>query len=194
MRARKRRSCSSLPDFEPDLDQYGAAVDDKLLDFGTKLEEALVLRGVDEAHHIFDAGAIVPATVEDHDFAAGGKARNVALDIHLALFAVARRRQRHDAEDARADALGDRLDRAALAGRVAALEYDDDPRFVRFDPVLQSGKARPEACAAPSHNPCVLFFCLRFFPAIAISFERRTRQRILTIVLQLPVVRDRSNA
>ena len=97
-----------------------------------------MLRVGRKAHDIFDAGAVVPAAVEDHDFAGGRKVRDVALHIHLALFAVARRRQRDDAEYARTDALGDRLDRAALARGVAALEDDDDSHFFGFDPVLQT--------------------------------------------------------
>ena len=42
-----------------------------------------------------------------------------------------------DPEHARADALGDRLDRAALAGAVASLEHDDDAQALVLDPVLQ---------------------------------------------------------
>ena len=90
-----------------------------------------------EAHDVFDAGAVVPAPVEDHDFAAGGKALDIALHVHLALLAVGRRRQRDDAEDARADPLGDGLDRAALARRVAPLEHDDHAFAGLLDPILQ---------------------------------------------------------
>ncbi len=88
-------------------------------------------------HHIFDAGAIVPTAIEDHDFAGSWKVRDIALKIHLAFLAVARRRKRHDTEDARTDAPGDCLDRAALAGGVAALECDDDSQSFGFDPSLQ---------------------------------------------------------
>ena len=80
-----------------------------------------------EFHHPLDAGAIVPAAIEDHDLAAGRKMPHVALDIHLRLFPLGRGGQRDDAEDARTDALGDRLDDPALAGAVAALEHDDRP-------------------------------------------------------------------
>ena len=79
-----------------------------------------------EPHHPLDAGAVVPTAVEDHDLAGGREVRQVALDVHLRLLALGRRRQRHDAEHARADPLGDRLDRAALAGGVPALEHDAD--------------------------------------------------------------------
>jgi hypothetical protein len=51
--------------------------------------------------------------------------------------ALRRRRQRGDPPDARARALGDALDDAALARRVATLEDDDDPQSLGLDVLLQ---------------------------------------------------------
>src|SRR5215471_729429 len=48
-----------------------------------------------------------------------------------------RRRQRHHAEHARADAVNYGLDGATLAGGVAALEHHDHPQPLLLDPVLQ---------------------------------------------------------
>ncbi len=62
---------------------------------------------------------------------------HVALDVHLGLFPLGRGGQRDDAEDARADALGDRLDHSALAGPVAALEHDADFKAFVDGPQLQ---------------------------------------------------------
>ena len=73
-----------------------------------QLEEALVLFVGAEAHDALHAGSVVPAAIEDDDLAGGREVLHVALHVHLALFAVGRRRQRDDAEDARAHALGDR--------------------------------------------------------------------------------------
>ena len=80
-----------------------------------------------EAHDIFDAGAVVPAAIEDGDLTTGRKVLHVALHEHLALFAVGRRGQGNHPEHARADLFGDRLDGATLAGRIATFEQDDDP-------------------------------------------------------------------
>ena len=91
------------------------------------------------AHDPLDAGAVVPAAVEDHDLAGGGQLLDVALHVELGLLPVGRRRQRDDAEDARADPLGQALDHAALAGGVAALEDDDDAGAGRLHPGLQVG-------------------------------------------------------
>src|SRR6185369_12647652 len=89
------------------------------------MEEFLVLLVRAEAHDALDAGAIVPAAVEQDDFAAGGKMSHVALEIPLRAFALVGSRQRGDPADPRVEALGDALDDPALAGGIAALEEDD---------------------------------------------------------------------
>src|SRR3954465_2218978 len=101
------------------------------------MEEFLVLLVRAEAHDALDAGAIVPAAVEQHDFAAGGKMGHVALEIPLGAFALVGSRQRGDPADPRVKALGDALDDPALAGGVAALEEDDHLELFVLDPVLQ---------------------------------------------------------
>ena len=67
----------------------------------------LLLRA--KAHDVFHTGPVVPTAVENQYFALGRKMLDVALQIHLVLFTVGRRRQRHDAENARADPFGQRL-------------------------------------------------------------------------------------
>ena len=62
---------------------------------------------------------------------------HVALHVHLRFLAIGRRGQRHDAEHARADPLGEGADGAAFAGGVAALEHDDDAQALVLDPLLQ---------------------------------------------------------
>ena len=79
-----------------------------------------------EAHDALDAGAVVPAAVEQDDFAARRQVLDVALEIPLAALHLARFLERHDAGAARVQVLHEALDRAALAGRVAPLEDDDD--------------------------------------------------------------------
>ena len=126
MRASNRRSCSLLPTSSQNLISRMPLLDHVPLEERAQLEEPLVLLLRAEAHHVLDAGAVVPAAIEDDDFAGGGEVRQVPLHVHLGLLAIGRRRQRDDPEDARAHALGDRLDRAALARGVTSLEDDDD--------------------------------------------------------------------
>ena len=79
------------------------------------MEEFLVFLLRAEAHYVLDARAIVPAPVEQDDFAPRRKVGYVALEIPLVALALARGRKRGDAADARIEALRDALDDAALA-------------------------------------------------------------------------------
>src|SRR5262249_49649019 len=115
-------------DFEPQLYQDDAGVDDVLFDLRAELEEPMMLLLADEPHDVFDASAVVPAAIEDDDFAAGGEIFHVPLQEHLRFLAIRGGREGHYAEHPRAHPLGDGLDRPALAGGVAPLEYDDHPR------------------------------------------------------------------
>src|ERR1700746_4152912 len=75
-----------------------------------------------ESHDFFDAAAVVPRTVEEHDFPFGGQVSDIALVIPLAALPFTRRGQRRDAGDARVQVFGDPLDGSALARSVAAFE------------------------------------------------------------------------
>jgi len=90
-----------------------------------------------EPHDMLDAGAVVIAAIEDDDFASSREMWHEALKIHLRFLAVGRRRQRDDAEDARAYPLRDSFDRAALAGGIPAFEYHDNAQAFGLDPLLQ---------------------------------------------------------
>jgi hypothetical protein len=65
------------------------------------------------------------------------KLLNVTLPKHLRFLAIRGSRKRNHAKHAWAHALGDGLDRSALAGRVAAFEQNDDSRSRFFDPILR---------------------------------------------------------
>src|SRR5262245_57441386 len=122
---------------QPVFDEQDALVDDVQLKLGADLKEATVFLLGAEAHHVLDAGPVVPAAVEDHDLARRREVGDVALHVQLRLLAVGRRRQRHHAEHAGADPLGDGFDRATLPGRVAPFENHDHPQPLLLDPVLQ---------------------------------------------------------
>ena len=55
---------------EPVFDQNDAATDEHLLEQGAEAQEFAVLLIGAEADHSLDAGAVVPAPVEEHDLAA----------------------------------------------------------------------------------------------------------------------------
>jgi hypothetical protein len=100
---RKRRSCSAsltsrkylsrmIPDSMSAASNRGAISRKRVACFSVQI-----------AHHAFDARAVVPRAVEDHDLAGRGKVRDVALHEDLRLLAVAGGRKRRDPEDPRAD-------------------------------------------------------------------------------------------
>lgn len=109
-------------DGEPVLEQLDARARQHLFELRHAAEEFLVLFVVAETHDPLDPGTVVPAAVEQDDLATGRQVRDVALEIPLGLLAVVRRGQRGDPADPRVEALGDALDHAALARRVAPLE------------------------------------------------------------------------
>src|SRR4029077_1130838 len=79
----------------------------------------------------------VPTAIEDDDLSGGGKMWDVTLEVHLSLFPIRRCGQRDDPKYTRAHPLGDRLDRATLAGRIAPLKHDDDAQSFMLHPILQ---------------------------------------------------------
>ena len=119
-----------LDDLDPGPGQHAFEfrhVPEKLLD--------LFLRG--EIHHAFDACAVVPGPVEQHDFTGGGKMRHVALEIPLRFFAFGWRTQRDRAADARVQPLRYPLDHTTFAGGIAAFEQHHQFETVGDDPVLK---------------------------------------------------------
>ena len=125
-RDRKRRSCSSSLTENQYLSSRIPSSTSSRSKIGHWCRNRSVLFGGAEAEHVLDAGAVVPAAIEEHDLAGRRQVGDVALEVPLRLLALGRARQRDDAGDARVEVLGDALDRAALAGGVATFEDDHD--------------------------------------------------------------------
>src|SRR5262245_23562748 len=90
-----------------------------------------------EAHHALNTGPVVPTAVEDHDFTARRQMGQVALNIHLRLFAVRRCRQCNHTEDTRAYPLSNGFDRTAFACAIASFEDNTDLGAAALDPLLK---------------------------------------------------------
>src|SRR5271165_1307202 len=126
-----------VADFQPEFDELDAGIDDVFLDAGADLEKALVLLFRAKAHHVFDARAVIPTAIEDHDLTRSWKVLHVTLQIDLRLLPVRWCRQGDDAENARTNPLGNGLDRPTFSRRIAPLEdYNDAQPFVPH-PFLQ---------------------------------------------------------
>ena len=72
-----------VADREPVLEQDDAVLDQQPLEDRALLQEPPVLLGRAEAHDVLDAGAVVPAAVEQDDLAGGGQVLDVALEVPL---------------------------------------------------------------------------------------------------------------
>src|SRR4029079_7757354 len=123
--------------FQPILEQDDAGMHHQSLEHRHYFQESICLLVGAETHHPLDTRPVVPATVEDNDLSRSRQVRKIALYVHLGLLALGRRSERNDAEHPRAHPLGDRLDGAALAGAVAALEKDAHLQPLELDPLLQ---------------------------------------------------------
>ena len=125
MRAFMRRSCSSCPTSSHSLMSWMPLPTTSFSNGGTDLQEAFVLLLGAEPHHVLDAGAVVPAAIEDHDLARRREVLRRSAGCTSASSRDPRGRAARHPEHARADPLGQRADGAAFAGRVAPFEDDD---------------------------------------------------------------------
>ena len=127
---------------EPVLAQQDAVVDEHPLEDRALLEEAPVLLRGAVAHDVLDAAAVVPGAVEQADLAGGGQVRDVALEVPLGALTLGGYGKCDHARDTRVEVLGDPFDRPTLAGRVTALEDDDDAGAGGPDPLLHLDQLR----------------------------------------------------
>jgi hypothetical protein len=125
-----------LADVQIVLSQQDPGAYQELLEARRVLHERFVLFGRAKPHHDLDPRAVVPAAVEDHDLAPHRQMRHVPLKVPARFVAIGGLAQCHDARLARAEILDDSLDRAVLAGAVAAFEHDEDPQALADDLVL----------------------------------------------------------
>src|SRR3984957_15858559 len=90
-----------------------------------------------EMHGRLDAGAVVPAAVEQHDLLRRWQVAHITLEIPLGVFPVTGLARRNHPRLARAQVLDDALDGAVLASAVASLEDYQDLQLVGDDVVVQ---------------------------------------------------------
>src|SRR3954447_5866641 len=126
-----------LADLEPVFDEDDSGIDDRVFNIGHIVEKGTHLLIGGEAHHTLDAGTVVPAPVQQGNLAAGRQMLYVALQVHLGFLALGWAGKGNDAEHARTGALGQALDDAAFAGRVASLERNTDIGVGVLGPFLQ---------------------------------------------------------
>ena len=122
---------------EPQLHQVDAGADPHLLEPRRLAEELVVVVLGAVVHDVLDAGPVVPGAVEQHDLAGRGEVLDVPLEVPLATLSLGGLGQGHDSRPTRVEVLHEPLDGAALAGRVAPLEQDDQALVGVLDPLLE---------------------------------------------------------
>src|SRR6266480_2004478 len=70
-----------VADFEPELDELDAAIDQVLFHHRSEIEKPPVFLLRAEPHHMLDAGAVIPTAIENHDLTSGWEERHVALEV-----------------------------------------------------------------------------------------------------------------
>ena len=126
-----------MADIEIVFDDRDARSDQQRLHLHDRGHEFLILVVAAEPHHMLDAGAIVPAAVEQDHFLENRQLCDIALEIPFRGLAIRWLGQRDDTGFARAQMLDDALDRPILAAGVPPLDDDQNPAVVLDDVALQ---------------------------------------------------------
>src|SRR5450756_2531879 len=87
-----------------------------------------------EAHYPLDTCTVIPTAVKQHEFLGRWQIRNIALEVPRCTVPVRGFAKSDDAGLAWTQMLDNALDRAVLAGRIPALQ-DDQDLVIAFDEV-----------------------------------------------------------
>ena len=87
-------------------------------------QELAVLLAGTEPHHLLHSSPVVPRAIEKHDLSSSWKVGDIAMEVPLTTLCLCWLGQRDDASCPRIEVFHEPLDRAALAGRIAAFEQD----------------------------------------------------------------------
>ena len=126
-----------IGDGEPVFDELDARAHQHLFKFGHGAEKLFVLVVRAKAHHPLHTRAVVPAAVKQHDLARRWQVRHIALKVPLRALAVVGRWQCGHTRHTRVQPLGDALDDAALASRIAPFKQNHHLLAAVLHPVLQ---------------------------------------------------------
>ena len=106
--------------------QLDSGLGEHVFEFRHHLHEFLVLLVGAEAHHTLDAGAVVPASVEENELLRGWQMWDVALEVPAAMLPIGRLSEGHYARLPRTQVPDDPLDHTVLPRSVPAFDQDED--------------------------------------------------------------------
>src|SRR5690242_19813476 len=125
-----------LADLKPVFDEGDAIVLQKRLKSGAHEEEVSVLLVAAKTHYMLNERTIVPAAIENRDFASRRHFLDVALCVQLRLFTLGWRRQCDVAKNPWTDAFHQAMDYFALTRGIPTLEHDHEFGAASSDPLL----------------------------------------------------------
>src|SRR6516164_169011 len=106
-------------DIQVVLHDLNTGADQHVLEGNYISQKVLIFSVGAEPHHAFNAGTIVPAAIEEHQFLRRRQMRSVALEVPRDAILVRGLAERHDADFTRAEMLGDAPNGAVLSTRIA---------------------------------------------------------------------------
>src|SRR5271165_5351246 len=109
---------------KPVLDEDDARANQHFFEEGARSQELLIFVLCAEAHDALNAGAVVPAPVEQHDLTGRGQFRYISLEIPLPELPLSRSGESDDAADAGVQRICNALDDATLARCIPPLQDD----------------------------------------------------------------------
>ena len=123
-------------DFKPVLNKDDAIILQQGLKRGTHSEELGVLLVTAKTHYVLNERTVIPAAIENYDFAGRRHFLDVSLCVQLRFFTLGRRRQCDVTKYTWTDALHQAMDHSALTRGIPPLEHDRELRSASSDPLL----------------------------------------------------------
>ena len=133
-----------------------------------------------EAHYPLHARAVVPRTVEEHNFACRRQILNIALEIPLAAFRFSRLFQSHHPRATRIQMFHITLNRTALTRRITAFKQAHNTLAGFFHPALHFQQLNLQQF--------LFFFILTAAHARTIRIVGRQRRRTRILAAHLPLM------
>src|SRR5580704_14523164 len=188
---------------KPVLYEDDARANQHFFEEGARSQELLIFILSAEAHDMLNAGAVVPAPVEQNDLTGRGQLGHIPLEIPLPPLPLGRRGEGDDAADAGVQRICNTPDDATLACCIPPLEDDTHLKTVVPDILLQLDQFDLQGYefldvvvilrwfawfGSVTHDPVLLDFCglgrqLRHFAARVVFVLRLHVDRPLLIAM-----------
>ena len=171
MRARIRRSCSSIPTSSQYLRSMVPPSTIIFSNIGVPTKKVFVFLFGTEAHDTLDPSPVIPTPIKEHDLSPGRKVNEIPLTITLRFFPFGWGRQGHNAKYSMADAIDNPFNHTTLSSGITSFKNNDDSNFVFHHPFLELSQAPPATWRARPHIPFYQIWASRHHLNFSSSFS-----------------------